>query len=82
MAVAPGCRGPVAVIPARGGSKRVPRKNLADVCGRPMLAYPVETCRKSGLFDAVIVSTDDEEIAAAAEAARRHSRLAARRTRD
>jgi N-acylneuraminate cytidylyltransferase len=58
----------VAVIPARGGSKRIPRKNIRDFAGRPMLAYPVAAARRSGLFDRVIVSTEDEEIAAVARA--------------
>ncbi|WDP89721.1 MAG: acylneuraminate cytidylyltransferase family protein [Desulfobacter sp.] len=57
----------VAVIPARGGSKRLPRKNILDILGRPMLSYPVGTAIASGLFDQVIVSTEDEEIAGIAE---------------
>ena len=56
----------IAVIPARGGSKRVPRKNLRDFCGRPMLSWPVEAALGSGLFRRVIVSTDDPAIAEAA----------------
>ena len=59
----------VAVIPARGGSKRVPRKNVRDFNGRPMIAWPIATAIASGAFDRVVVSTDDDEIAAAAEAA-------------
>lgn len=55
--------GPIAILPARGGSKRIPRKNIADLCGRPLLSYPIETCLSSGLFSEVIVSTDDPEIA-------------------
>lgn len=58
-----------AIIPARGGSVRVPRKNIADIAGRPALAWPVETCRLSGLFDRILVSTEDAEIAAAARGA-------------
>jgi len=58
----------VAVIPARGGSKRIPRKNIRDFCGRPILAYSIDAARESGLFDRVIVSTDDEEIASIARA--------------
>ncbi len=54
---------PIAIIPARGGSKRIPRKNIADVNGKPLLAYPVETCLASGLFSEVVVSTEDDEIA-------------------
>ena len=56
----------IAVIPARGGSKRIPRKNIRDFCGKPMIAWSIDAARQSGLFEAVIVSTDDEEIAAAA----------------
>lgn len=53
----------VAIIPARGGSKRIPRKNIKEFCGKPLIAYSIETALKSGLFSEVIVSTDDEEIA-------------------
>ncbi|MBY0578110.1 MAG: pseudaminic acid cytidylyltransferase [Burkholderiales bacterium] len=56
----------VAVIPARGGSKRIPRKNIRDFCGKPMLAWSIEAAKSSGLFDHIIVSTDDDEIAGAA----------------
>lgn len=56
----------LAVIPARGGSKRIPRKNIKPFCGRPILAYSIEAAVASGLFDEVMVSTDDEEIAAIA----------------
>jgi len=52
----------VAVIPARGGSKRIPRKNIKDFCGKPMIAWSIETAKASGLFDRIIVSTDDAEI--------------------
>ena len=55
------------VIPARGGSKRIPRKNIREFCGKPMIAWPIETALQSGFFDAVVVSTDDEEIAAVAK---------------
>lgn len=58
----------LAVIPARGGSKRIPRKNIRDFCGKPIIAYSIEAALGSGLFDRVIVSTDDEEIAAVARA--------------
>lgn len=51
------------IIPARGGSKRIPRKNIKDFLGRPVISYAIETALKSGLFDEVMVSTDDEEIA-------------------
>jgi pseudaminic acid cytidylyltransferase len=53
----------VAIIPARGGSKRIPRKNIKLFRGKPIIAYSVETAIQSGLFDEVIVSTDDAEIA-------------------
>ena len=53
----------VAVIPARGGSKRIPRKNIKEFHGKPLIAYSIEAAIESGCFDKVIVSTDDEEIA-------------------
>jgi N-acylneuraminate cytidylyltransferase len=53
----------LAVIPARGGSKRIPRKNLRSFCGKPMIAWSIEAALASGCFDRVVVSTDDEEIA-------------------
>lgn len=53
----------VAVIPARGGSKRIPRKNIKDFCGKPMIAWAIKAALESKLFDLVVVSTDDEEIA-------------------
>ena len=53
----------VAIIPARGGSKRIPRKNVRDFCGKPMLAWSAEAALRSGCFDRVILSTDDDEIA-------------------
>lgn len=56
----------LAIIPARGGSKRIPRKNVKTFLGKPMLAYSIETALATGLFDEVMVSTDDEEIAAVA----------------
>ncbi len=52
----------VAIIPARGGSKRIPRKNIKFFHGKPLIAYSIEVALKSKLFDKVIVSTDDEEI--------------------
>lgn len=58
----------VAIVLARGGSKRLPRKNIRPFHGRPILYYPVNAAIKCGLFDEVIVSTDDEEIAAIAGA--------------
>ena len=57
----------VAMIPARGGSKRIPRKNIKNFRGKPIIAYSIEAALESGCFDKVIVSTDDEEIAKVAE---------------
>jgi N-acylneuraminate cytidylyltransferase len=57
----------IAVIPARGGSKRIPRKNIKDFCGKPMIAWSIEAAKASGLFDHIIVSTDDAEIAEVAK---------------
>ena len=51
------------LIPARGGSKSVPRKNLKDLCGKPLIAWTIEAALESSLLDSVVVSTDDEEIA-------------------
>lgn len=56
----------IAIIPARGGSKRIPRKNIKAFHGKPMIAYSIEAAQKSGCFDRIIVSTDDQEIADAA----------------
>lgn len=53
----------LAIITARGGSKRIPRKNIRPFCGKPILAYSIEAAIKSGIFDTVMVSTDDKEIA-------------------
>ena len=53
----------ICIITARGGSKRIPRKNVREFCGKPMLAYSVEAALESGIFDTVMVSTDDDEIA-------------------
>lgn len=53
----------VALIPARGGSKRLPRKNILEIGGLPMLAHPIKAAQASGLFDRIIVSTEDAEIA-------------------
>lgn len=53
----------IAVIPARGGSKRIPRKNIKSFNGKPMIAWSIEAAQSSGLFDHIIVSTDDAEIA-------------------
>jgi len=59
-------RSAVALIPARAGSQRVPGKNVAPLAGHPLLAYSVAAARASGLFGAIVVSTDSEEIAAVA----------------
>mgnify|MGYP002471588828 CR=1 FL=1 len=59
----------IAIITARGGSKRIPRKNIKEFCGRPIITYSIEAALQSGLFTEVMVSTDDEEIAAVARAA-------------
>lgn len=52
----------VAIITARGGSRRIPRKNIRDFHGKPIIAYSIETAKASGLFDQIIVSTEDDEI--------------------
>lgn len=57
----------IAVIPARGGSKRIPRKNIKPFCGKPMIAWSIEAAKASGLFECILVSTDDAEIAEVAE---------------
>lgn len=59
----------VAILLARGGSKRIPRKNIREFLGKPVLAYPLQAASESGIFDEIIISTDDPEIA---EVARRH----------
>ena len=56
----------IAVIPARGGSKRIPHKNIIDFFGKPLIAWTIEAARESGLFHCVLVSTDDAEIATVA----------------
>lgn len=53
----------IAIIPARGGSKRIPRKNIKVFCGKPIISYAIAAAKESGLFDHIVVSTDDEEIA-------------------
>lgn len=53
----------LAVIPARGGSKRIPRKNIKHFAGKPMIGWSIEAAKTSGLFDRILVTTDDEEIA-------------------
>lgn len=57
----------IAIIPARGGSKRIPRKNIKDFLGKPIIAYSIEAAIQSNLFEEIMVSTDDEEIAEVAE---------------
>ncbi|GAB5552444.1 MAG: pseudaminic acid cytidylyltransferase [Saprospiraceae bacterium] len=59
---------PLAIIPARGGSKRIPGKNIKDFLGQPIIAYSIQTALASGLFSEVMVSTDDEKIASVAQA--------------
>ncbi|WP_315003261.1 pseudaminic acid cytidylyltransferase [uncultured Selenomonas sp.] len=58
----------VAIIPARGGSKRIPGKNIKDFCGKPIIAYAIAAALDSGLFEEVMVSTDSHEIAEIAKA--------------
>lgn len=55
--------GSIAIITARGGSKRIPRKNVKLFCGKPIITYSIEAALQSGLFEEVMVSTEDEEIA-------------------
>lgn len=59
----------LAIITARGGSKRIPRKNIKEFCGKPILHYSIQAALDAGIFDEVMVSTDDEEIAEIAKAA-------------
>jgi N-acylneuraminate cytidylyltransferase len=59
----------LAVIPARGGSKRIPYKNIKDFCGLPMLVWSIKAAQQSHCFDRIVVSTDDEKIAEVARAA-------------
>lgn len=53
----------IAIIPARGGSKRIPLKNIIDFCGKPMISWTIRAAKESGLFDRILVSTDDQSIA-------------------
>ena len=55
--------GNICIIPARGGSKRIPKKNIKEFLGKPIIAYSIKAALDSGLFDEVMVSTDDVEIA-------------------
>lgn len=57
----------IAIITARGGSKRIPKKNIKEFCGKPIIAYSINAALSSGVFDEVMVSTDSEEIKAIAE---------------
>tara|TARA_B100000989_G_scaffold277662_1_gene238800 strand:- start:4657 stop:5346 length:690 start_codon:yes stop_codon:yes gene_type:complete len=57
----------IAIIPARGGSKRIPRKNIKEFNGKPIIGYSIEKALESNLFDKVFISTDDKEIAEIAE---------------
>ncbi len=59
----------IAIITARGGSKRIPKKNIKEFCGKPIICYSIEAALSSGLFDEVMVSTDSEEIAEIAKKA-------------
>ena len=61
MARGPGRR--IAIVPARGGSKRIPDKNIVDFCGRPLMAHAIAAAATSGLFDTIHVSTDSDRIA-------------------
>jgi pseudaminic acid cytidylyltransferase len=58
---------PLCIIPARGGSKRFPRKNVALLLGKPLIAYAIETAKESGIYDKIFVSSDDDEILTVAE---------------
>lgn len=60
--------GDLCIITARGGSKRIPRKNIKSFCGKPIIAYSIDAALQSKLFEVVVVSTDDAEIASVAEA--------------
>ena len=57
----------VCVIPARGGSKRIPHKNIKSFCGQPMIAWSINAARGAGVFDRIVVSTDDDQIAQVAQ---------------
>ena len=52
----------LAILPARGGSKRIPKKNIKEFCGKPMIAWPIHTLQSCGLIDDILVSTDSTEI--------------------
>ncbi|MDA9842430.1 pseudaminic acid cytidylyltransferase [Gammaproteobacteria bacterium] len=57
----------ICIIPARGGSKRIARKNIKYFCGKPMIAWSIQAAQKSNIFSEILISTDDEEIATLAE---------------
>ena len=57
----------IAIIPARGGSKRIPKKNIKRFCGKPIIGWTINTIKKSKIFDKIIVSTDDKKIASIAK---------------
>ena len=57
----------IAIIPARGGSKRIPGKNIKTFAGKPLIAYSIDAAKASGLFDKIIISTDSEEVAEVAK---------------
>lgn len=59
--------GTIAIIPARGGSKRIPGKNIKMFCGKPMIGYAIECARATGIFDRIVVSTDSDDVARVAE---------------
>jgi len=61
--------GNIAIITARGGSKRIPKKNIKEFCGKPIMEYSIKAALEAGVFDEVMVSTDSEEIAEIARAA-------------
>ena len=58
----------IAIIPARGGSKGIPKKNIVDLCGKPLIAYSIDAALRAKSIDRVVVSTDDEEIAGVSQA--------------
>lgn len=59
----------IAIITARGGSKRIPRKNIREFCGKPIICYSIEAAKEAGIFEEIMVSTDDAEIAEVAKSA-------------
>ena len=59
--------GTIAIITARGGSKRIPYKNIKEFCGKPIIEYSIQAAKESGIFDEIMVSTNDKKIAALAK---------------